>query len=277
MKYCRSFFQLKVLIATVFLYSCGKTDGYAPAASIGNGGGTTVSGIFRSCAAILQSYPSATSGVYSVSHDGSGSVASTFNVYCDMTTNGGGWTLVMKQKYGDGATLQGDSSYFTSSSAGALNDINANLGASDDNLVSAGFTRISGSTLMLVAANESTVRTQSISNTTAFLAFASPTVYSDDINTTRPNWFINSSTYPNGVALTGARFGFNIAQSPTSSLSNVYCGVRWGWTANQDNSGVSIGTSDSCGGLGAYGTQYGGSFMSNKHVWQMAYLMLYIR
>jgi hypothetical protein len=47
----------------------------------------------RSCAALRAAYPLLGSGVYSVDPDGSGGAA-PFDVFCDMSTEGGGWTLL---------------------------------------------------------------------------------------------------------------------------------------------------------------------------------------
>jgi hypothetical protein len=47
--------------------------------------------VLSSCAALHAAAPSLPSGVYAIDPDGAGGRAA-FNVYCDMTTDGGGWT-----------------------------------------------------------------------------------------------------------------------------------------------------------------------------------------
>jgi len=53
--------------------------------------GTCTAPVLSSCAALHAAAPSLPSGVYAIDPDGAGGRAA-FNVYCDMTTDGGGWT-----------------------------------------------------------------------------------------------------------------------------------------------------------------------------------------
>jgi hypothetical protein len=52
-----------------------------------------VQSVFRSCKEILIAGNSIGDGIYTIDIDGSSGGISQFNVYCDMTTDGGGWML----------------------------------------------------------------------------------------------------------------------------------------------------------------------------------------
>jgi alpha-tubulin suppressor-like RCC1 family protein len=53
-----------------------------------------------SCKGWLAANPAASSGVYTIDPDGNGPLA-PFKVFCDMTTAGGGWTVIEKSPYGN--------------------------------------------------------------------------------------------------------------------------------------------------------------------------------
>ncbi len=63
-----------------------------------------------SCKALLEGNPGATSGVYSLDPDGEGDIE-PFDVYCDMETDGGGWTLALKAD-GTKVTFNYNSTYW---------------------------------------------------------------------------------------------------------------------------------------------------------------------
>jgi cysteine-rich repeat protein len=73
----------------------GATCGQCPAGTFGNG--VTCVNTLASCKAIKDAGLSTGSGVYPIDPDGAGGNAA-FNVYCDMTTDGGGWTMCYTER-----------------------------------------------------------------------------------------------------------------------------------------------------------------------------------
>jgi hypothetical protein len=58
--------------------------------------------VLKSCKDILLTYPGSTSGIYTIDPDGSGGALPATSCYCDMETDGGGWTLVLNYLHAAG-------------------------------------------------------------------------------------------------------------------------------------------------------------------------------
>ena len=57
----------------------------------------------RSCLEYLALVPGLASGIYTIDFDGAGTEAAPFEVYCDMSTDGGGWTRVFHEDTRNGS------------------------------------------------------------------------------------------------------------------------------------------------------------------------------
>lgn len=67
--------------------------GNVPVESISKIGNVSAPYYFKNCKDILENNPGSPDGIYTIDPDGSG-VIDPFNCYCDMSTDGGGWTMV---------------------------------------------------------------------------------------------------------------------------------------------------------------------------------------
>lgn len=238
-----------------------------------NGVWTNVDGTARASCSEYKTYGARASGVYLVNP------SAPYTVFCDQTSDGGGWTLLMKQAAGDGATLQGDTVYWTQP-GNTLNDTQANQNFNDGNFVSRAFSTMSATQYRLRAANETTEQfyTAAAASTPQYaFSDANVTVYNDPNGQpgTAANWNIRATTVPDGTTILSARFGANITEGNGTSSPSGFCSVRWGWLAS--TAAGQPGNFKTCGGLGAFGIFYGTYRMPNKNAWQPSTLYLWAK
>ena len=104
-----------------------------------------------SCAEIIDSEPTAISGVYYLDPDSSGTVSEN---YCDMDIDGGGWTLILKAYNGDETRFYNSQSHYTFEDSSTINDGNPGLDLED--YKSQVYTSLQGEQLMAMDLNQAT-------------------------------------------------------------------------------------------------------------------------
>ncbi|HEY8379348.1 MAG TPA: fibrinogen-like YCDxxxxGGGW domain-containing protein, partial [Nannocystis sp.] len=220
---------------------CGDGDdcssGYCNAA---------VCAIAPSCKAIKQATPGAPSGVYPIDPDGAGPLQ-PFNVFCDMTTDGGGWTLALKAD-GSKGTFFYDAALWTNASTFQPNfpDLDHNE-AKLQSFMSVPFTEILVGLEHPIGQGQPVLKTQKI-------AIARPSLQNlfqgGYVATSlgRNAWkalITDSSLQPNCN-----REGFNAVPA-----DNTWPRIRIGIVSNQENDCT---TPDSYIGIGGVGEPCGG-------------------
>lgn len=183
-----------------------------------------------------------TDGVYWIDPDVSGP-ETPFQVYCDMTTNGGGWTMLMKATRG--TTFNYDSNYWTTNNT--LNPANTNLNDGDAKFRS--FNESPVTDLMArwpdVNSTYRWVHQNAWSSRTALVGFNeyrywgravdSPYFASQEVFSSQPE-----QGGANGPSAWGTKLG---------DLGTSTAAARWGFRFNENGAGQYL-TDDAGGGIG---------------------------
>jgi hypothetical protein len=185
--------------------------------------------VARSCDELLQHRPGSSDGAYPIAPTG----AAPFQAVCDMTRDGGGWTLLLKS--GVDPVLGYDAPAWTDDGLLNANDLTTQAG----NAKYASFLSLPVTTLR--GELDGFRYTQTFAGLTAREIFAGPAAIVNQhptFNTGALNW----STQPNCHT-----FGVNIPYATRA---------RFGWSANQENDCL---TNDTAIGLGL-NTQRGAGY-----------------
>lgn len=182
----------------------------------------TLCRVAKSCAEFLLHVPGAKDGVYSIAPG-----EAPFNVVCDMTRDGGGWTLLLKAT-GD-ATLGYNASAWTDINLLNATDLTIQPGnAKYQSFVSLPVTTLRGEL-------DGFLYTKDFASMTAEQIFTAPADFVKSFptfNDGAPNW----STHPNCRI-----FGVN---TPSTHVR-----TRFGWSTNEENN-CQTPTNDAAIGLG---------------------------
>ncbi len=193
--------------------------------------------IYASCKAILDAGHSSGDGAYNISPDGGDGV----DVYCDMTTDGGGWTLIMMFRGDDVSTFRYDSAYWSNSEVlhAATTDPDV-----DTNMKNRAYNSLSFSTIRMDMATLGNSHIVNLNRSSAHELFTGPHVdtsyqrqdYLDWIPVVDTNW--NNQPHCNVK-------GFQVSANQSN--------CRYGITMNNEGD---CSTNDSSLGIGCHTNGY---------------------
>jgi len=210
-----------------------------------------------SCLALLTGGGSVGDGKYWLDPDGAGPAA-PFQAYCDMTTDLGGWTLVMKQakNSGFGSPLSVSNWSGWSQANVLMNETDATT--NDGHMVNLGYSTLIGSELRMTASQTWTDVTKGAFkrtiNSTAYTALSNAQgnkTGNEGGNQTVPwtaapftDHTITQTTNGNGLCWRSGPY-FN-----QTSFDNTNGGIKWGYLFNNE---CGQGSTDTAEGLGCCG------------------------
>ena len=210
-----------------------------------------------SCEDVLDTRTAAADGVYYIDPDGAGS----FEVYCDMGTDLGGWTLVMKQAshsgYGSSLSVAVWPGWSTSGQTLAPTDTSL----MDANMVNEAYSRLPAHELRMTAsvtwtdtASGAWTRTVDSTPFTA-LSDATANVAGNLGGTETTPWSPASFTDSTWTQSTrGADLCWRAGPwFNQTSYEYTFGGVKWGWMFNNE---CHQATADTAEGLGCCGSSY---------------------
>ncbi|MEE2751833.1 MAG: fibrinogen-like YCDxxxxGGGW domain-containing protein, partial [Myxococcota bacterium] len=232
---------------TLTAADCNDSD-----ASVSDPDGQTQSCPGQSCLEILNNGYSTGNGSFWIDPEGDGSGA--FEVYCDMGTSGGGWTLVLMTRESDHATFRYDSQYWTTTAL--LNETTTDPSA-DTNLKNLAYNTLAFTEIRLDMTNLGNSHIISTSQTSAHALFTgshydpgvSRTEYLDWIDESNSNWDNQSNCNVKGFQVGvgqpwSCRYGINMNNENDCSSNDAAVGFG----CHTQNYGVSYRII-SCGGF----------------------------